>query len=216
MVRHHRRLREPGWRRSMAVNALGSVATGVVTVIVAVTKFTSGAWIPVIVVPVVVGIFLAIRRFYGHLERALTVSPELARPAPAHLTAVVMVGQLHRGILSALNFARGMCPERVVALHVCTEDDDGEGLRRQWEELGIDVPLEMATAHFRDLGGTVEGYVEELRRRWPGTDITLVTSQYAAGGIFDDLLHNQSLVLLREQLMVNCEVAVVAVPYRIR
>ncbi len=215
MVRHHRREREPGWQRSTIVNAVGAVATGVVAIIVAVTKFTSGAWIPVIVVPIVVTGFLRVRRYYDHLEKALAVSPELAQPQPVRLTAVVMVGQLHRGVLNALNYARGMCPERLVALHVCVEDDDGESLRRQWEELAIDVPLEMVTAQYRDLGAVVEEYVGELRQRWRDTEITFVTSQYAAGGMFDDLLHNQSLVMLREQLMVDCGVAVVAVPYRI-
>jgi len=215
MVRHHKRRQEPGWRWRQAVNAVGAVATGIVAIIIAATKFTSGAWIPVVVVPMIVGVFLMVRRFYDHLEQALEVTPELARPHPLPLTVVVMVGQLHRGILNALDYARSMSADHLVALHVCIDDDDGSALRRQWEELGIEVPLEMVTAHFRDIGAAVEGHLKELGERWPNNRRTLVTSQYAAGGMFDDLLHNQSLVLLREQLMVDCNVAVVAVPYRI-
>ena len=215
MVRHHRRLREPGWQWRAAVNAVGAVATGVVTIIIAVTKFTSGAWLPVVVVPIVVGLFLLVRRFYDHLATALAVTPELAAPEPVTLTVVVMVGQLHRGILNALTYGRAMRPERLLALHVLIEDDDGEDLRRQWAELGIEVELEMVTAHFRDIGDAVEDHLGDMRRRWPDTKLVVVTSQYAGGGIFDDLLHNQSLVLLREQLMLDCEVAIVAVPYRI-
>jgi amino acid transporter len=215
MVRHHQRRREPGWRWRQTVNAVGAVATGVVTLIIAATKFTGGAWIPVIVVPIVAGLFLMVRRFYDHLGKALAVTPELARPEPVRLTAVVMVGQLHRGVLNALNYGRGMCAEHLVALHVLVEDDEGEQLRRQWDELGIEVPLEMVTAHYRDIRSAVEEHIRELMARWPATEVTLVTSQYAGGGIFDDLLHNQSLVLLRESVMVNSEVAVVAVPYRI-
>jgi amino acid transporter len=216
MVRHHRRRREPGWQWRAVVNAVGAVATGIVTVIIAVTKFTSGAWLPVVVVPVVVGLFLMVRRFYDHLATALAVSPELAQPETVNLTVIVMVGQLHRGILKALNYGRGMCPERLLALHVLTEDDDGDELRRQWAELGIDVELEMVTAHFRDIGDAVEAHLDGIRQRWPDSKLVVVTSQYAGGGLFDDLLHNQSLVLLREQLMINCDVAIVAVPYRIR
>jgi amino acid transporter len=215
MVRHHRREREARWRPRMTVNAVGAAATGLVTVVIAVTKFTSGAWIPVLVVPLVVGLFLMVRRFYDHIETALAVTPEMARADPAQLTVIVMVGQLHKGVLNALNYARGMCPERLLALHVRVEDDDGEELRRQWEELAIDVPLEMVTAHFRDMAPAVEAHLSDVMDRWPGTRLTIVTSQYAGGGLFDDLLHNQSLVLLREQLMVDCDVAVVAVPYRI-
>ncbi|MDQ1427750.1 MAG: hypothetical protein QOK39_1226, partial [Acidimicrobiaceae bacterium] len=215
MVRHHRRLREPGWQWRLAVNAVGAVATGIVTLVIAVTKFTSGAWLPVLVVPIVVGLFLLVRRYYDRLETALAVTPGHAQPDPARLTVVVMVGQLHRGVLHALNYARGMCPEHLLALHICVEDDDGEALRRRWEELGIEVALEMITAHYRNLTTAVEAHIVELMARWPDTEVTLVTSQYAGGGIFDDLLHNQSLVLLREQLMVNCGVAVLAVPYRL-
>jgi amino acid transporter len=216
MVRHHRRKREPGWVWRQVVNLVGSVATGIVTVIIAVTKFTSGAWIPVIVMPMVVGAFLLVRRFYDRLATALVVTPELAQPHKVPITAVVMVGQLHRGVLNALNFARSMCPDHLLALHICVEDDDGDDLKRRWEEMGIDVPLEMATAHYRDIGGAVEEHLRELRHRWPGGHCTVVTSQYAAGGMFDDLLHNQGVVLLREQLMVDCDVAVVAVPFRLR
>ena len=214
MVRHHSRRREPGWQWRRVLNAFGAAATGVVTIVIAVTKFTSGAWVPVVVVPIVVGLFLLVRRFYDHLEEALAVTPELARAQPVRLTVLVMVGQLHRGVLNALNYARGMSPDHLLALHILVEDDDGEALRGRWESLGIDVPLEMVTAHDRNLGLAVENHIRELMQRWPDGKVTVVTSQYAAGGIFDDLLRNQSLVLLREQLMVDLDVAVVAVPYR--
>jgi len=216
MVRHHQREKEPGWRWRQAVNAVGAVSTGIVAIIIAASKFTSGAWIPVVLVPIIVVVFLVVRRFYDHLEKALAVTASDAKPDPVPTTVVVMVGQLHQGVLKALNYGRGMCADHLVALHVCIEEDDGSSIRRQWEELGIEVPLETVTAHYRDLGGAVKAHLEELIERWPSTQVTLVTSQYAAGGVFDDLLHNQSLVLLREQLMVDLNVAVVAVPYRIR
>ena len=161
--------------------------------------------------------FQAVRRFYDRLETALAVSPETARPTPHSHGMVVMVGQLHLGILNALDYARGLCPDHVVALHVCVDQDDGDELRRSWQELRIEVPLEIVIAPHRHLGSTVKTHLDELKQRWPGvTTITVVTSQYAGGGIFDDLLHNQSLVLLRERLLVESDVAVISVPYRIR
>jgi hypothetical protein len=217
MVRHHLRLREPGWQWRLVINALGAVATFVVLLVVAGTKFTSGAWIPILIVPLVVAGFMAVRRFYDHLATALAVSPEAARPNPQRHGMVVMVGQLHLGILNALDYARGLCPAHVVALHVAVDEDDGPDLQRRWQALGIDVPLDVITAPHRHLDWAVKAHLDELRQRWPGvTTITVVTSQYAGGGIFDDLLHNQSLVLLRERLMVESDVAVISVPYRIR
>ncbi|MGH9125454.1 MAG: APC family permease [Acidimicrobiales bacterium] len=216
MVRHHRRVREPGWRWRQVVNAVGSAATGVVALIIAVSKFTSGAWIPVVVVPLIVGGFLLVRRYYDRLETALAVSPELVGAEPSPLIAVVMVSRLHKGVLKALGEARAMKPEHLVALHISVDDDDAESLLHRWTELGIDVPLETAEAHFRDIAATIEEHLRSLAERWPGCRIAVVASQYAGGRLFDDLLHNQGLLMLREKLMVDCDVTVVSVPYRLR
>ncbi|HEY2428196.1 MAG TPA: hypothetical protein VGI06_04640, partial [Acidimicrobiales bacterium] len=134
---------------------------------------------------------------------------------PKPHTVVVMVGQLHLGIINALNYARGLRADHLVALHVCLEDDDGTRLSEQWRQLGIDVPLETVEAPYRDIGPAVDAHIQELLRRWPGTTMTVVISQYAGGGLFDDLLHNQTLVLLRERLMVRDGVTVASVPYHI-
>jgi amino acid transporter len=215
MVRHHLRRREAGWQRRMAINAVGALATFIVLGIIATTKFTSGAWIPIVVVPIVVTGFVLVRRYYDYLGRALAVPPGAARPHPSPHTAVVMVGQLHLGIIDALNYARSLRPDHLLALHVCLEDDDGTDLVRRWQEAGIDVPLELVDAPYRDLSPVVEGHLDELDRRWPGTTVTVIISQYAGGRIIDDLLHNQTLVLLRERLMLRTGVAVASLPYRI-
>ena len=214
MVRHHRRRREPGWRRGLAVNAVGAASTFVVLIIVAATKFVSGAWIPMILVPVIVAGFVLVRRYYDHLEEALVVSPAAAAPHPKPHTVVVMVGQLHLGIINALNYARGLRPDHLLALHVCIEGDDGTQLAQRWRQLGIDVPLESVNAAHRDIGPAVEDHIKELLDRWPGTALTVVISQYAGGGIFDDVLHNQTLGPLRERLMVRDGIVVASVPYR--
>ena len=215
MVRHHLRVRESGWQRRLIVNAVGAVATFVVLLVIAVTKFVAGAWIPIILVPMIVVGFELVRRHYDHLGRALEVTPADALSRPDRHVALVLVGQVHRGLLKALNYARGLDTEHLMALHVCIDDDDGSAITKRWQELGVDVPLELTTANYRDLGPTVEGYVEELLTRWPDTTLTIVTSQYAGGGTFDNLLHNQSLVLLAERLMLRSGVVVTTVPYRI-
>jgi amino acid transporter len=215
MVRHHQRRREPGWQWRMSVNAFGALATLTVLLIIAVTKFTSGAWIPILVVPIVVTGFVRIRRYYDGLNRALEVPPGAAVAEPHPHTVVVMVGQLHLGIVNALNYARDLRPDHLVALHVCVEDDDAKELARRWKELGIEVPLESVDAPYRDLSDAVEAQIDELDQRWPGATMTVVISQYAGDRILDSLLHNQTLVLLRERLMLRTGVAVTSVPYRI-
>jgi hypothetical protein len=215
MVRHHLRQRESGWQWRLVVNAIGATATFVVLIIVAATKFTSGAWIPIAVVPLIVLGFLAVRRYYDNLEQALAVSSAAAVPQPRPHTVVVMVGQLHLGILNALNYARGLRPDHLLAVHVRLEDDDGTALARRWNEVGIEVPLEIVDAPYRDIGAAAEAHIRELRERWPGARLTVVTSQYSSGGLFDDVLHNQSLAFLRDRLTAKEGVVVASVPYRI-
>jgi hypothetical protein len=215
MVRHHRKHREAGWQWRAVINAVGAVATLVVLVIIAVTKFTSGAWIPILVIPIVVAGFLRIRHYYDRLERGLNVSPEAAQPRLTPNTVLVLVGRMNLGVLDALNYARSLHPDHLAALHVCVENDYGRELVRLWAELGIEVPLESVDAPFREMAPVVESHVADLQRRWPGATITVVTSQYAGTRVVDDLLHNRALVVLRDRLMLHSGVVVTSVPYRL-
>ena len=106
MVRHHLRLREPGWRRGVAINGVGAVATFIVMLIVAITKFTKGAWVPIVVVPLVIVLFKAISRHYRKRRpRASRIEPDELPPPPHRHTFVVLVGRVHRGVAEALQYA---------------------------------------------------------------------------------------------------------------
>jgi amino acid transporter len=214
MVRHHLRKREPGWPRRLAVNAVGAAATFVVLVIIASSKFTSGAWISIILVPIIVSSFVLIRHYYDRLGRALSVTRDGAVARPSPHTVVVLVGEVHLGTIVALNYARTLRPDHLIALHVRLDSDDSERLVRRWAELGIDVPLESVNAPYRDIGPVVEGHLDDVLDRWPGSTLTLVTSEYAAGGPFDDVFHNRTLEFLRERLRLRCGVVMTSVPYR--
>ncbi|MGH9010397.1 MAG: APC family permease, partial [Acidimicrobiia bacterium] len=109
MVRHHRRVREPGWRQGTAVNAIGAVATGIVLVVVVVSKFTIGAWVPVVVIPLFILLFNGVKRHYRRVAAALEVPDDWRAPRLNH-TVVVLVGGVHRGVLEALFYARSLAP----------------------------------------------------------------------------------------------------------
>jgi amino acid transporter len=214
MVRHHLRKRESGWPRRLVVNAVGAVATFVVLVIIASSKFTSGAWISIVLVPIIVSGFLLVRRYYDRVGRALAVTPAAAVARPSPHTVVVLVGEVHLGTIGALNYARTLRPDHLLALHVRLDDDDGNGLQRRWAALGIDVPLESVDAPYRDIGPVIEAQLDVFLSRWPGTTLTLVAGDYATGGPFDDILHNRTLDLLRERLRLRSGVVMTSVPYR--
>ena len=142
MVRHHQKEREKGFKRNIVINAVGSAATLIVLLIVATTKFTSGAWVPLIVIPLIVVVFKAIKRHYRTVADGLRVTPDY-KPRRMNHTVVVLVGGVHRGVLEGLAYARSLSPNHLVAVSVVSDEEDQERLERQWQEFGIEVPLEI-------------------------------------------------------------------------
>ena len=136
MVVHHWRLREPHWRASAVVNGVGCVATGVVAIVVVVSKFTEGAWIPAVLIPVLVVVFHTINQHYRSVRAAVAVDPGGYTPPRRTNLVVVLVGSVHRGVIDAVQYARSMAPERLIGLSVVTDNEEqaraarGVGRRR--------------------------------------------------------------------------------------
>ena len=218
MVRHHLREREPGWRRSTVLNAVGAVATLIVLSIVAVTKFAVGAWLPIVVVPVIIVGFQSIRRHYRRVELALTVRPDEVRPEPQRHKVVVLVGQVHKGTIAAIRYARSIRPDHLTALYVAYEDADHDQMLEQWEAFGFDVPLEIAASPYRELPPAVERFLDELDERWPDETTTVVIPEFVPGSLYGptQLLHNQSALALKLALLYRPGTVVTSVPYNLR
>ncbi|MFI5046798.1 MAG: APC family permease, partial [Acidimicrobiia bacterium] len=141
MVRHHQKERERGYKRNIVINAVGSCATLVVLLIVASTKFTSGAWVPLVVIPLIVILFKAIHRHYTSVAEGLRVTPDY-RPRRMNHTVVVLVAGVHRGVLEALAYARSLHPGQLIAVSVVSNEEEQERLEQLWEQYGIDEQLE--------------------------------------------------------------------------
>ncbi|MET0460260.1 MAG: APC family permease, partial [Ilumatobacteraceae bacterium] len=121
MIIHHRRFREGRWRVSLVINAVGCVATGIVALVVVVSKFTEGAWVPAVVIPFLVLLFKGINRHYSRLGEQLRMEPEdVPRAEPTRHTMVVLVGSIHQGVVSALRYAASLRPDYLVAVHVAS------------------------------------------------------------------------------------------------
>src|SRR5436190_1651825 len=133
MVRHHQKERERAWKRGVVINATGSVATLVVLIIVATTKFTSGAWVPLVVVPIIMMIFVRIKRHYDRVSSVLAITPEEARPERLNHTVIVLVGRLHRGVVKAINYARALNANHLVAVYIAYDEEEAERFQEQWE-----------------------------------------------------------------------------------
>ena len=217
MVRHHQRLREEAWRRGVAVNAAGAVATALVLIIVAGTKFTSGAWVPLIVVPLIITLFVSIKRHYVQLDRDLSIEPSQVRPEAVNHTVVVLVGRVHRGVVKALLYARSLRPNHLIAVYVSEDDVDRAAIEDQWQRFRFEIPLEIVLSPYRDLTGAVERFLGELDERYPGHTLTVVIPEFVAGRLLSptQLLHNQSAGALKLALLYRRDTVVISVPYHV-
>jgi amino acid transporter len=215
MVRHHQKEREAGWRRNAVINFVGAVATFVVLMIVAITKFLSGAWLSIFVVLIVIALFLAIHRHYQRVGRELAVEPEQVRPERLNHTVVVLVGRVHKGVLKALDYAKSLRPHHLAAVYVAFEDDDRESIQNEWEKFRLDVPLEIVHSPYRELVDAVEDYLDELDARWDNDTITVVIPEFVVGRWYQQALHNQSALALKLSLLFRPGTVVTSVPYHV-
>jgi amino acid transporter len=214
MVRHHLTLREGRWRWSLAFSAVGAVATFAVMVVVIVSKFTIGAWVPVVLVPLVVLGFKGVQRHYRHVARELEIdrSEPLVLDAPRH-GVVVLVGGLNRSSLAALRYARTLDAPDTVAVTVAIDEDHAERMREAWSAIGTAFPLEIIESPYRDLTGTVEEFLDELRDRWGHDYLTVVIAEFVLPHWWQGVFHNQSALALRLALRDRQDVVVVNVPF---
>jgi amino acid transporter len=215
MVVRQRKLKETGWKRGMVINALGATATGIVLVIVAVSKFTVGAWLPIVVIPAIIALFLGIRRHYDRVARVLTVEPTEVRPVSLNHTVVVLVGRIHKGVIQALAYARSLRPQHLLAVYVSYDDDDREEIDRQWERFHFDVNLEIVGSPYRELVEPIERFLDELDERWDNDTITVVIPEFVVGKWWEQVLHNQSALILKGKLLFRKGVVVTSVPYHV-
>jgi amino acid transporter len=215
MVRHHQKEREPHWRRNAAINIVGAIATFVVLLIVAITKFLGGAWLSIVVVMIVIAVFVAIHRHYQRVGRELAIEPEQVRPERLNHTVVILVGRVHKGVLKALDYAKSLRPNHLVAVYVAFEDDDRESIQEEWEKFRLDVALEIVHSPYRELVDAVEEYLDELDARWDNDTITVVIPEFVVGRWYQQALHNQSALALKLALLFRPGTVVTSVPYHV-
>ncbi len=210
MVVHHYRLREARWRASAVVNGIGCVATGIVAIVVVVSKFTEGAWIPAVVIPALVIGFRAINRHYRKVRASVSVGTEYRPPRKTHLV-VVLVGSVHRGVIDAIAYARSLAPEKLIAVSVVVDDEEQEQLTEAWQEHDIRVPLHTIHSPYRELTRPVLEYLDELDAENPDDVITVVIPEFVTPWN-QQWLHNQSAFALKARLLYRPNTVVTSVP----
>jgi amino acid transporter len=220
MVRRWRRLRNevPGWRRRAFINGIGAVTTGIVAVEVAAAKFALGAWIVLILIPLLVAMMLFIERQYRSASAALAIRPDAAIPRRRREERVVVpVPGINRAVVQAINVGRSIAPD-VRAVLVSDDPTDAARIRTQWEHQLGDIPLVFVESPYRALVGPLLAYLDVLDQAWPpdkDAPITFViVPEYVARSWWERILYNQSARRLRQALLGRRHTVVVNVPYR--
>jgi amino acid transporter len=206
---------EAAWHSKMIINGLGAGCTAVVTLVFAATKFVDGAWIVLVLIPVLVVAFSATHRHYRKLAGQLSLEDYGTPPRIARHCVILPISGVHRGTLAALHYARSISAD-VTAVHVPIDPAEAEGLRRKWEVWGDGVRLVMLDSPYRLFFEPLLEYIEEVAaHRQPNEVITVVVPQFVPKHWWSNLLHTQTAIQLRLVLLFKPGIIVTDVPYHV-
>ncbi|MBC8123607.1 MAG: APC family permease [Gemmatimonadaceae bacterium] len=210
MVKRWWTRRGEGWERSLAVNALGAFTTGLVLVVVGVTKFLSGAWAVIALIPALVWVFSKIKAHYESVTRQLSLQAINYQPRKLKQKVVLPVGGIHRGILQAIDYARSITDD-VTAVYVDIDTLSTEAFCKRWQEW-TDVPLKIIPSPTRSI---VEPLLQYLRESSDDPDevTTVVVPTFVTAKWWQNLLHNQTAFLIRSALLLRRRKVVVTVRF---
>jgi len=213
MVLHWRRERGPRWRLHAAINALGATATGVVVMVIGASKFVHGAWIVVVVTPLMVLGFLTVRRHYDVLRRQLSLDG-FSPPKLGRHPVVVLVAGIHRGVVTALAYAKAISPN-VTAITVELDPTATSRLRMQWQEWAPDVPLVVLDSPYRSVLLPVLHYIDQMEKQKEGTYMTIILPEFIPAKWWQHLLHNQTALLIKGALLFRRGKVAISIPYHL-
>ncbi|MEV4628874.1 APC family permease [Micromonospora sp. NPDC049523] len=222
MIRHWNRLlrveRDPERRRKMirsrGINGFGMGLTGVVLVIVLITKFLLGAWIAIAAMAVIYLLMLGIRKHYDTVAAELT--PAEGRPMlPARNHAIVLVSKVHQPTLRAVAYAQATRPDTLTAVTVNVDEKDTRAIQAEWERREVPVPLTVIDSPYREITRPILDFVASVRRDAPRDVVTVFIPEYVVGRWWENLLHNQSALRLKGRLLYEPGVMVTSVPWQL-
>jgi amino acid transporter len=206
---------QPGWRHKMMINGFGSICTAVVVLVFAITKFHDGAWIVLVLMPLLVAMFSYIHHHYRDLASRLSLENYGTPPAISRNRVILPISGVHRGTLAALHYARSLSQD-VTAVHVSMDPAEAEKVRRKWEEWGDGVRLVILDSSYRLLLEPLLKYIGEIAaQRQPNEIITIMVPQFVPRQWWNNLLHTHAATLLRLALLFKRGIVITDVPYQV-
>src|SRR5881628_1506059 len=214
MVRRWFRVRGDRWAWRASLNGVGAFVTGIVMLTIAVTKFVHGAWIVVLLIPTLVAAFMTVRRHYEEVAGQLSLEGFAAPPITN--SVLVLVGDLHRGVVKAVQYAQSLSPS-AKAVYVEIDPERTHRLEERWGKWGMGAPLIVLTSPYRSLLGPLLEYIDHLQEKGGENHIvTIVVPEFIPARWWQQLLHNQTALLIKGQLLFRKNVVVTDVPYHLK
>ena len=214
MVRHWQDRKGRGWRKKFAINLSGAVATGVATVVLAITKFTHGAWMVIFLIPLLIGMFKKIQWHYKMADWQLSLTMYDRPKNPPPNIVVMPVGSVNRAVVIALDYARQRAHE-IRAVHVDVDPEETAKIKADWEKWGTGIPLVILPSPYRSFLQPLLDYIEKVREENPGSWVTVVLGEVVPARWWENLLHNQRALLIKAALLFKFRVIVTDVPYHL-
>jgi len=202
-------------QRSRIVNAIGFVSTGIVLVVVLLTKFTHGAYLVVIAMPILYALMRAVRAHYDTVAREIAADPDERATLPSNVHAIVLVSRVHKATLRAVAYARASRPSTLEAVTVAVDDESVHELLHDWQQRQMPIPLRVLASPYREITKPILDYVKSVRLESPRDLVAVYIPQYVVGSWWEQILHNQSALRLRTRLLYSPNVTIVSVPWQL-
>ncbi len=203
------------WRLKMVANGVGAVLTAIVAVVFAVTKFTEGAWLIIIVIPALVSVLFAIHRHYRELAVELSLEDYGAAPRVVRHRVLIAISGVHRGTVEALRYANALSDD-ITAVYVSIDGESAAKVQRKWGLWGNGVRLVVLDSPYRLLLEPLLEYIKKIASlRQPNETLTIVVPQFVPRKWWHQLLHAQTAMLLRLALVNYSGIVITNVPYRL-
>ncbi|MEW6545118.1 MAG: APC family permease [Nitrospirota bacterium] len=206
--------RGPHWRKKLAINGVGAVATAVATTIIASTKFLHGAWIVVALLPAIIFWFRSIRAHYKAVEEQVSLTRDLRPPPPRRNTVIIPIGGVNRAVVRAVDYARGRASD-IRAVLVDVDKEETARTQIQWAQWGCGVHLVVLPSPYRSVLGSLLDYIEELLAKDPDGWVTVVIPEILPARWWQSILHNQRALMLKAALLFKERVILTDVPFHL-
>jgi amino acid transporter len=196
----------------LAVNSVGAVLTTAVFLIVTVTKFTHGAWLVFLAIPLLSILMMGVSRYYRDVEHEIALDDHTKFGAAGDV-AIVMVGRLQKPVAKAVDYALAARHDKTIAVHVAVTKESADAVQKEWQEHRMPVPLLIIESPYRTYAGPVAQFIAKYREEHGPAVVTVYLPQYIVGHWWESFLHNRRARRLAQQLMLVHGVTITLVPW---